>query len=74
MSPVPAAFMSYVRRDDQHEYRRLTEFRERLSGEVGLQIGDEFPIFQDSTISPGASNGGSASRNRWIALPSRLQS
>jgi len=48
MSPVPAAFMSYVRRDDQHENRRLTEFRERLSGEVGLQTGEEFPIFQDS--------------------------
>jgi parallel beta-helix repeat protein len=48
MSPVPAAFMSYVRRDDQHEYRRLTEYRERLSGEVGLQTGDAFPIFQDS--------------------------
>jgi hypothetical protein len=38
--------MSYVRRDDQHEYRRLTEFRERLSGEVGLQTGEEFPIFR----------------------------
>jgi parallel beta-helix repeat protein len=48
MSPVPAAFMSYVRRDDQHENSRLTQFRERLSGEVGLQTGEEFPIFQDS--------------------------
>jgi len=49
MSPIPAAFMSYVRRDDQHENRRLTEFRERLSGEVGLQTGEEFKIFQDSS-------------------------
>jgi F-box protein 11 len=40
--------MSYVRRDDQHENSRLTQFRERLSGEVGLQTGEEFPIFQDS--------------------------
>jgi hypothetical protein len=48
MSPVPAAFMSYVRRDDQHENNRLTEFRERLSGEVGLQTGEEFVIFQDN--------------------------
>jgi TIR domain len=48
MNSAPAAFMSYVRRDDQHENRRLTEFRERLSGEVGLQTGEEFPIFQDS--------------------------
>jgi parallel beta-helix repeat protein len=47
MSPVPGAFMSYVRRDDQHENSRLTQFRERLSGEVGLQTGEEFPIFQD---------------------------
>ena len=48
MSPVPAAFMSYVRRDDQHENSRLTQFRERLSGEVGLQTGEEFAIFQDN--------------------------
>jgi F-box protein 11 len=40
--------MSYVRQNDQHENRRLTEFRERLSGEVHLQTGEEFPIFQDS--------------------------
>ena len=48
MSPVPAAFMSYVRQNDQHENRRLTEFRERLIGEVGLQTGEEFAIFQDN--------------------------
>jgi parallel beta-helix repeat protein len=48
MSLVAAAFMSYVRQNDQHENRRLTEFRERLSGEVHLQTGEEFPIFQDS--------------------------
>ena len=37
--------MSYVRSDDQHG--RLTQFRERLSAEVQLQTGEEFPIFQD---------------------------
>jgi F-box protein 11 len=39
--------MSYVRSDDEHEHGRLTEFRERLSAEVRMQTGDEFPIFQD---------------------------
>jgi len=41
----PAAFMSYVRSDDK--YGRLTQFRERLSDEVHIQIGEEFSIFQD---------------------------
>ncbi|PKB64833.1 MAG: hypothetical protein BZY80_01825 [SAR202 cluster bacterium Io17-Chloro-G2] len=41
------AFMSYVRSDDQHENGRLTQLRERLSAEVRMQTGEEFPIFQD---------------------------
>jgi len=41
------AFMSYVRFDDEHENGRLTEFRKRLSAEVRMQTGEEFPIFQD---------------------------
>ena len=43
----PLAFMSYVRFDDDHENGRLTEFRKRLGGEVKMQTGDDFPIFQD---------------------------
>ena len=43
----PAAFMSYVRSDDQYEEGRLTKFRERLSGEVRMHTGEDFPIFQD---------------------------
>ena len=43
----PVAFMSYVRLDDEHEEGRLTLFRERLSGEVQMQTGEQFPIFQD---------------------------
>ncbi len=43
----PAAFMSYVRFDDEHDNSRLTAFRKRLSEEVRLQTGEEFPIFQD---------------------------
>ena len=43
--PKPAAFMSYARLDDK--YGRLTEFRERLSDEVGACIGEDFLIFQD---------------------------
>ena len=37
--------MSYVHSDDK--YGRLTEFLERLSDEVRVQIGEEFLIFQD---------------------------
>ena len=39
--------MSYVRFDDQHENGRLTEFRNRLSGEIRMQTGEDFSIFQD---------------------------
>ena len=41
----PAAFMSYVHSDDK--YGQLTALRERLSDEVQMLIGTEFPIFQD---------------------------
>ncbi len=47
MSEHPVAFMSYVRFDDQHENGRLTEFAKRLSGEVRIQTGEKFHIFQD---------------------------
>lgn len=39
--------MSYVRMDDAHENGRLSQFRERLSGEVRMQTGESFEIFQD---------------------------
>jgi formylglycine-generating enzyme required for sulfatase activity len=42
-----AAFMSYARFDDAHDSGWLTEFRGRLSGEVQVQLGEPFPIFQD---------------------------
>lgn len=45
MRQKPVAFMSYAHVDNQ--YGQLTEFRERLSNEVHVQIGEEFPIFQD---------------------------
>src|SRR3982751_4267728 len=47
VSRNPIAFMSYVRLDDQDENGRLTQFRERLSGEVRMQTGEAFDIFQD---------------------------
>ncbi len=47
MSHTPLAFLSYVNLDDQHEQGRLTQFRERLSGEVRMQTGEPFDIFQD---------------------------
>jgi F-box protein 11 len=43
----PAAFMSYVRFNDQHDDGQLTQFRERLATEVRAQTGEEFAIFQD---------------------------
>jgi hypothetical protein len=39
--------MSYASNDDQHDGGNLTRFRERLSGEVQMQTGEEFVIFQD---------------------------
>jgi F-box protein 11 len=47
MSENPVGFMSYVRFDDKHENGRLSQFCERLSGEVRMQTGEEFHIFQD---------------------------
>jgi parallel beta-helix repeat protein len=47
VSGKPAAFMSYARFNDQHDNGQLTEFCARLSGEVKVQTGEEFPIFQD---------------------------
>lgn len=47
MSRTALAFMSYVNLDDQHEQGRLTRFRECLSGEVRMQTGEPFDIFQD---------------------------
>jgi len=41
------AFYSYVRSDDRNEGGRITDLRERLSAELEVQIGHEFPIFQD---------------------------
>jgi F-box protein 11 len=39
--------MSYVNVDDKHESGRPTQLRERLSGEVRMQTGAPFDIFQD---------------------------
>src|ERR1700719_1589684 len=47
MDAQPAAFLSYVRFDDQHDAGQLTRFRELLSTEVRAQTGQDFPIFQD---------------------------
>lgn len=41
----PAAFLSYVHEDDKDG--RITALRERLCDEVQMQVGTEFPIFQD---------------------------
>ncbi len=44
---TPLAFLSYAHSDDAHENGKLRIFAERLSGEVQLQWGAEFPIFID---------------------------
>lgn len=46
-SREPAAFISYVRSDDDHDAGRITELRQRLEGEVKMQTGRTFHIFQD---------------------------
>ncbi|TQK44032.1 F-box protein 11 [Streptomyces sp. SLBN-118] len=47
MPGTPAAFMSYVRFNDEHDDGLLTQLRERLGTEVRAQTGEEFAIFQD---------------------------
>ncbi|WP_181167984.1 TIR domain-containing protein [Mesorhizobium sp. B2-4-19] len=47
MTKQPIAFLSYVRSDDDHDSGRITELRQRLEGEVKIQTGEDFPIFQD---------------------------
>ncbi len=47
MREHPVGFMSYVRFDDKHENGRLSQFCERLTGEVRIQTGERFHIFQD---------------------------
>jgi cobaltochelatase CobT len=41
------AFLSYVRSDDDHDSGRISELRQRLEGEVKMQTGLPFCIFQD---------------------------
>lgn len=41
------AFLSYVRSDDDHDGGQVTSLRELLEGEVKMQTGMAFPIFQD---------------------------
>lgn len=47
MSSQPAAFMSYAHIDDEYEDGLVSELRQRLSGAVRAQTGEDFPIFQD---------------------------
>lgn len=43
----PIAFLSYVHSDDLHDGGRITSLRKRIEGEVQMQIGRPFPVFQD---------------------------
>lgn len=46
MNTQPNAFFSYVRSDDENSY--LSELRSNINGEVRLQYGSKFDIFQDT--------------------------
>ena len=43
----PAAFLSYVHSDDDHDRGRISLLRERLEGEIQMHTGKPFQIFQD---------------------------
>jgi cobaltochelatase CobT len=43
----PVAFISYVRSDDDHDDGRISQLRKLLEGEVKMQTGKTFHIFQD---------------------------
>lgn len=43
----PLAFLSYVRDDDAHDRGRISNLRAHLEGEVRIQTGHPFSIFQD---------------------------
>lgn len=43
----PAAFLSYVHSDDDHDRGRISRIRERLEGEIRMHTGAPFQIFQD---------------------------
>jgi formylglycine-generating enzyme required for sulfatase activity len=45
--PVPDAFLSYTRFDDQNDGGAISEFRMRLANEVRAVTGKPFEIFQD---------------------------
>lgn len=45
--PEPIAFLSYTHFDDSHEEEKISRFCERLTGEVRVQTGQQFPIFRD---------------------------
>jgi hypothetical protein len=53
----PAAFMSYVRFNDQHDDGQLSQFRERLAAEVRAQTGQEFLTFRRNKIHDGKQGG-----------------
>jgi cobaltochelatase CobT len=44
----PKAFLSYNRFDDEHARGKLSALRTRLEGEIKVQLGAPFQIFQDT--------------------------
>ncbi len=50
MPGPPAAFLSYVRNEDEYDEGRITELRKRLEAEIRLYTGQDFTIFYDRQI------------------------
>jgi hypothetical protein len=65
MSSQPAAFMSYVRFNDQHDDGQLTQFRERLAAEVRVQTARNSRSSRTATTSPGGRTGRPGSTRPW---------
>jgi hypothetical protein len=45
-------FFSYSRRDDERSEGALSRLRDRISSELGLQLGRDFKLWQDTTAIP----------------------
>src|SRR3954451_12345038 len=53
--PELVGFFSYSRRDDERSDGALSRLRARIAAELGLQLGREFRLWQDSAAIPDGS-------------------
>ena len=50
--PELVGFFSYSRRDDRHSEGALSRLRGRIQGELRLQLGRDFRLWQDTAAIP----------------------